>query len=46
LVPGYSSGSFPSRCHPSEAIAFPRVSEAHRSDSGPRSLARLGWRQR
>ncbi len=40
---GYSFGSSPSRCHPSEAIAFPKVSAAHRSDSGPRSLAKRGW---
>jgi len=40
---GYSFGSSPSRCRPSEAIAFPKVSAAHRSDSGPRSLAKRGW---
>jgi len=38
-----SSGSFPNRCRPSEAIAFPKVSAAHRSDLAPRSLARRGW---
>jgi hypothetical protein len=43
LVLGYSSGSFPNRCRPNETIAFPRVCEAHRSDSGPRSLTKPGW---
>jgi hypothetical protein len=43
LVPGYSSGSSPSRCRPNVATTFPRVSEAHRSDSGPRSLVRPDW---
>jgi hypothetical protein len=46
LAPGYSSGSVPSRCRPSEATTFQRVFEAHHSDSAPRSLARPDWRQR
>ena len=33
---GYSSDSFPNRCPPNEATAFPRASEALRCDSGPR----------
>jgi hypothetical protein len=35
LAPGYSSGSVPSRCRPSEATTFQRVFEAHHSDSPP-----------
>jgi hypothetical protein len=42
-APGYSSGSFPNRCRPIVARMFPMVCEAHRSDSGPRSLAKRGW---
>ncbi len=41
-----SSDSFPNRCPPNVAIAFPRVSEARRSDSASRSLAIRDWRQR
>ena len=37
-----SFGSFPNRCPPSVATAFPRASEALRSDSAPGSLARAG----
>ena len=43
LAPGYSSDSFPNRCPPNDATAFPRVSGAHRSDLAPRSLAKPGW---
>jgi hypothetical protein len=30
LAPGCSSGSIPSRCRPSEAIAFPKASDSFR----------------
>ncbi len=30
-------------CRPNEAIAFPKVYAAHRSDSVPRSRARRDW---
>jgi len=43
LAPGCSCGSFPNRCRPIVARMFPMVCEAHRSDSGPRSLAKRGW---
>ena len=43
LAPGCSSGSFPNRCRPSEAIVFPMVCAAHCIDLSPRSLARPGW---
>jgi hypothetical protein len=39
---GCSFGSSPNRCHPNVARAFQKVSEAHRNDSAPRSLARRG----
>ena len=38
-----SSDSFPNRCLPNAAIAFPRVCEAHRSGSATGSLAKLVW---
>jgi hypothetical protein len=41
-APGYSSDSAPNRCRPSEATAFPKASEAHRSDSTPRSRPTWG----
>ena len=40
-VLGYSFDSFPNRCLPIVARAFPRAYETHRSGSAPRSLAKL-----
>lgn len=41
-APGCSSDSFPNRCLPNAARAFPKAFEAHRSGSAPRSLSRRG----